>query len=109
VTENVTTHPSEIRNVVFEGGGVKGVAYCGALHELERSGMARQVTRVAGASAGAITAALVATGYSAEELADTMIALNFPSFEDGEPERPIRIVERDGCRCPSRCSSPRSR
>ena len=96
MTENVTTYPSEIRNLVFEGGGVKGVAYCGALHELERAGIVRQVTCVAGASAGAITAALVATGYSAEELANTLIALNFHSFEDGELEGPLRIVEKYG-------------
>lgn len=49
-----------VTNLVFEGGGVKGVAYCGALHELDSQGILPAVTSVAGTSAGAITAALVA-------------------------------------------------
>jgi predicted acylesterase/phospholipase RssA len=52
---------------VFEGGGAKGVAYAGALQA-----MAEQecwFSAVAGASAGAITAALVASGASPDEIA----------------------------------------
>ena len=51
---------------VFEGGGAKGVAYAGAL-----LAMAQQkcwFSAVAGASAGAITAALVASGLSPEDM-----------------------------------------
>ncbi len=85
-----------ITNLVFEGGGVKGVAYCGALAELESHGIMPGVTRVAGTSAGAITAALVAAGYSSTELADAMLALDFRKFEDGELEGPVRVVEHYG-------------
>lgn len=50
-------------NGVFEGGGAKGVAYVGALRAAEESGV--RFGAVAGSSAGAITAALVACGYDA--------------------------------------------
>lgn len=53
-------------DVVFEGGGAKGVAFAGALAELFERG--HQVRRLIGTSAGAITAALLAAGYTPEEL-----------------------------------------
>jgi len=56
------------QNLVFEGGGVKGIAYGGALQELEeRDGLA-SVQRLAGTSAGAITATLLAIGYPASKV-----------------------------------------
>ena len=48
---------------VFEGGGAKGAAYVGALTNLQEKGA--WFRRVAGSSAGAITAALIAAGYKA--------------------------------------------
>jgi len=48
---------------VFEGGGAKGAAYIGALTNLQEKGI--WFKRVAGSSAGAITAALIAAGYKA--------------------------------------------
>ena len=48
------------RNLIFEGGGVKGIAYSGALAVLEQRGILRRIKRVGGASAGAINASLLA-------------------------------------------------
>ena len=45
---------------VFSGGGLKGFALVGAYQELERKGY--QFHRVAGTSAGAILATLIAAG-----------------------------------------------
>lgn len=45
-----------IRNIVFEGGGVKGIAYCGALRELDNQGILEPCKRFAGTSAGAVSA-----------------------------------------------------
>lgn len=45
----------------FEGGGAKGLAYLGALHAAAHCGI--WFKRVAGTSAGSITAALIAAGY----------------------------------------------
>ncbi len=50
---------------VFEGGGAKGVAYSGALLAMAKKRC--WFRGVAGASAGAITAALVACGHTPEE------------------------------------------
>lgn len=83
-------------NLVFEGGGVKGIAYVGALKVLADRGILGQVTAVAGTSAGAITACLVAAGYTPDELGTIMRALDLTSFEDGGFEGPIRVVEKYG-------------
>jgi NTE family protein len=53
-------------NGVFKGGGAKGVAYVGALGACEQRGV--QFEAVAGSSAGAITAVLVAAGLDAAEM-----------------------------------------
>lgn len=53
-------------DLVFEGGAALGAAYAGSLNFLAQQGIG--VARVAGNSAGAITAALVAAGFSAAEL-----------------------------------------
>jgi NTE family protein len=53
-------------DAVFEGGGAKGSAFVGALEVLKQQG--HKTRRLVGTSAGAITAALVAAGYTPEEL-----------------------------------------
>jgi hypothetical protein len=68
-------------NVVltFEGGGAKGIVHIGALREIERAGDPRRdalykhwpryrVRGVSGTSIGALVAALVAVGYTSEEI-----------------------------------------
>ena len=70
------------RNLVFEGGGVKGIAYGGALHELEQRGILSDIKRVAGTSAGAITAVLLAVGYTHKEVSDIVAETNFNNFSD---------------------------
>lgn len=74
--------PSDSKRVdlVMEGGGVKGIGLVGALSVLDERGFA--VQNVAGTSAGAITAALVAAGYSVEELHKILADLKFREFED---------------------------
>jgi NTE family protein len=81
----VTAQKKELvyRNLVMEGGGIKGIAYGGALKELKQQGVMQGIIRVAGTSAGAIQAALVAVGYSAEEIADIIANTPIESFNDG--------------------------
>jgi len=63
--------PSPLRaDGVFEGGGVKGIAFVGALQAFEEAGFRWQ--NVAGTSAGAVASALVAAGYTAAELREIM-------------------------------------
>ncbi len=53
-------------DLVFEGGGAKGIAFVGALQALAAAG--HTPGRVLGTSAGAITATALAAGYSVEEI-----------------------------------------
>ena len=53
-------------DLVFEGGGAKRMAFAGAMREFEAAG--HSVGRIIGSSAGAITAASLAAGYSAAEM-----------------------------------------
>ena len=72
------------RNLVLEGGGIRGIAYCGAIQELEQRGLLRDIRRVGGTSAGAIQAALLSVGYSAAELTDLVSEIKIQSFNDGQ-------------------------
>jgi NTE family protein len=74
---------------VFSGGGVKGLALIGAYQAIEEKGL--KFKRLAGTSAGAIVAALVAAGYTSKELLNIMEELDLdsmldkPSFLDSLP------------------------
>lgn len=67
-------------DLVFEGGGVKGIALVGAFSVLEGRGYEPQ--NMAGAPAGAIVAALIAAGYGAEELKEIVANLDYDRFKD---------------------------
>ena len=73
---------AQFRNLVFEGGGVKGIAYGGALKALDDRNILPEVRRVAGTSAGAITAALLAIGCRSDEVADIISSTSFLKFMD---------------------------
>lgn len=70
------------RNLVFEGGGVKGVAYVGALEVMQEEQILKDIERVAGTSAGAIIAVLLGVGYTPEEIKQVMWDLDFKNFMD---------------------------
>jgi NTE family protein len=72
------------RNLVFEGGGVKGLAYVGALEVLEEKRILAPVRRIGGTSAGAINAVLLALGYSRTEQDQILRALDFNKFMDSD-------------------------
>jgi NTE family protein len=70
------------RNLIFEGGGVKGIAYVGALSVLQEKGILQDIKRVGGTSAGAITALLLALDYSMPEIKSVLWAMDLKSFLD---------------------------
>ena len=73
---------SQWRNLVFSGGGIKGIAYVGALHELNEEGVLHDIKRVAGTSSGSITAAAVALGCTIEETYQILKETNFSNILD---------------------------
>ena len=70
------------RNLVFEGGGVKGIAYVGAMQVLEEKGILQDITRVGGTSAGAINATLFALGFTNSAQRTILKGLDFNNFMD---------------------------
>jgi len=90
-------------DAVFEGGGVRGIAHAGALLEAEEN-FGYEWQNVAGTSAGAIIAALVAAGYRASEIRDIIWNLDFAQLMDkGWEDRlgeillaPARLIPRLG-------------
>ncbi|MBI5664220.1 MAG: patatin-like phospholipase family protein [Nitrospirae bacterium] len=70
------------RNLIFEGGGVKGIAYAGAMEVLEGKGILQEIKRAGGTSAGAINAVLFGLNYTNSETKDILGALNFKNFLD---------------------------
>lgn len=75
--------PSPYRNLVMEGGGIRGIAYGGALAELEQQGVLASIRRVGGTSAGAIQAALLAVGYSPQEIIEVINNTPVQRLNDG--------------------------
>ena len=70
------------KNLVFEGGGVKGIAYVGAMEVLDTKGILKEIQRVGGTSAGAINAVLLGLNYSVAETREILGKLNFRRFLD---------------------------
>ena len=73
---------NQFRNLVFEGGGVKGIAYVGAMQVLQNRGILPGIVRVGGTSAGAINALIFALGYSIAEQKEILQDTNFSKFMD---------------------------
>jgi NTE family protein len=71
------------KNLVLEGGGIRGFAYVGAVEILDSAGILKNLERVAGTSAGAITATMIAVGYSPAEMSRLIENLPINQFNDG--------------------------
>lgn len=87
------------KNLVLEGGGVKGIAYVGALDVLTEKEILNQIERVGGTSAGAINAILLALKFSPNETKDILWSLDFNKFMDdswGAVRDTKRLIENFG-------------
>lgn len=82
-----------ITSLVFEGGGVKGLVYAGALLVLhEKNGLLDKVRWVAGSSAGAMTALMVALGYTPLEIEAELTKVNFSEFAKSPPSDRLSTI-----------------
>ncbi|MGA1793687.1 MAG: patatin-like phospholipase family protein [Thermoplasmatota archaeon] len=70
-----------VTDIVFAGGGAKGVAHLGAIWALDKLGI--RFKRLAGTSAGALTASIVSAGFTCDELVEEMFNVDFMNLRDG--------------------------
>jgi NTE family protein len=71
------------KNLVFEGGGIRGIAYAGAIKTLEDEQILSSVERTAGTSSGSIAALMVSLGFNSIEIDSMLRSLPFEQFNDG--------------------------
>ena len=72
------------KNLVFEGGGIRGLAYAGAVKVLEEKNVIQNIEKVAGTSSGAITALMIGLDYSSHEIDSILYSLKIQQFNDGK-------------------------
>jgi predicted acylesterase/phospholipase RssA len=98
-------HNLHYEYLALSGGGIKGVAFVGALLELDKMGILYdnqnnfKIKGISGASAGSIVAALLAIGYNPKEIEDIMNSLNFSELitdNDGYIKDAYHFVTRYG-------------
>lgn len=75
---------SKVENLVFEGAGIRGIAYAGVIAELEQQSLMQHVEKVGGTSAGAIVATLLALDYNSNEIAEIITSTKMQKFNDGK-------------------------
>lgn len=86
-----------IKQLVFAGAGARYPVYAGALLALEQAGLLSEVEAVAGASTGALVAALFSLGYTPDEIAEAALELDFASWLDASVlTGPVRLLTRYG-------------
>ncbi len=75
---------NKYENLVFEGAGIRGIAYAGVLKGMENAGITNNIAKVGGTSAGAITALMVSLGYNSNEIYEIVSKTKFQQFNDGQ-------------------------
>lgn len=71
------------KNLVLEGGGIRGFAYVGAMEILDSLGVLKNIERAGGTSAGAIQATMFAIGYTPSEIKNVIRNVPLNEFNDG--------------------------
>jgi len=84
IQSKVYTQSHTYENIVFEGAGIRGIAYSGVIKQLEVSGILSHIQKAGGTSAGAITALMVSLGYSSDEIYTIISDTQFRKFNDGQ-------------------------
>lgn len=75
---------AQYKNLVFEGGGIRGVAFTGAVSVLEQYGLIKEIENVGGTSAGSIIGLLISLGYTSAEIKEILISMKVEKFNDGK-------------------------
>lgn len=73
------TH-AQYKNLVLEGGGMKGLAYAGAFEVLDSLGISDSIHQIAGTSSGAMNGMMYAIGYTGLEITQLNTQTNFGRY-----------------------------
>jgi len=101
----VTVNKTDYHFLVFSGGGIKGISYCGALDVLDSNNILYdedgnfKIMGFAGTSAGSIIAALLAVDYKPKEIKKIMKKLNMRDLVDdksGMVRDGLHLIEKYG-------------
>lgn len=72
--------PPAVSHLVLSGGGAKGIAFPGMVQALEETGTLPGISAISGSSAGAISAALLASGMGAKAFGTLSNSIDLPSL-----------------------------
>lgn len=87
---------NKYRNLVFSGGGILGIAYIGMLDYLYKIKLMQDIEKVAGTSAGAITACIASFNLSFKETKEITDSLDYSKVASTtDPDEP-RIFSKYG-------------
>ena len=83
---------NQIKNMVFEGGGILGISYLGVLDYLHRSGRIGGLQRIAGTSAGAITACITSFNLPFEQLEGIAASLDYKKIPERTEINELKLI-----------------
>ncbi|HAT8710045.1 TPA: VipD [Legionella pneumophila] len=72
----------EHKGLVLSGGGAKGISYLGMIQALQERGKIKNLTHVSGASAGAMTASILAVGMDIKDIKKLIEGLDITKLLD---------------------------
>lgn len=82
IDEGYAIIPPKHKALVLSGGGSKGAAYIGMMKAMEEKGVIKDLTHISGASAGSITASVIAMGMSYEHAEQLVLQLDITKLLD---------------------------
>jgi NTE family protein len=84
------------RKICFSGGGIRAVAFVGALEVLQKRGLLTHVDEYIGISAGALIGFLLAIGYTLPELRKLVLEFDFSLVRNLDPEQSLSFLDTFG-------------
>lgn len=65
-----------IENIVFSGGGVKGLTYVGVIQYMEEIGLLREIKRILGVSVGSVFGLFIVLGMKYQQIKNLMLQIS---------------------------------
>jgi NTE family protein len=84
------------RKICLSGGGIRVVAFVGALEVLAKNKLLNHVNEYIGVSAGALIGFLLSIGYTLQELKKLVLEFDFGLIRNLEPENTLEFLEHYG-------------